>query len=429
MGDRPPCLCCGLSKSKYFGLFSKKSELDNIKSNLQLLFENPIDFRQIRNTVICDHCLNIVKTFKNIKERLTHAILNSVNVNNEPIINDELIKTPTQHVKNSKKRLASTPASELRFRLTPKREPFISSLVRSFEKLNTHSLNVKERSGVSRRRIDFDNGHDHDHSYTKDSPSCDIRQISDQDSNLIEALLCQNMDSEYDSICKEISKPLSELGNTKSLLLKNDIGRLQNSDMFSACILEMNTHCPALLQVNVFLASTKVMKSRHSSHTFWYKLHQHSACILEMNTHCPALLQVNVFLASTKVMKSRHSSHTFWYKLHQHSGRILVEYMPGFQWMKKVLPDHIDHPHKEEMKRKSVVHMLPLSLNNECSYDGCVRIMDEYIEMINRWYRKAGRGWYFHVQLLNRLHSIHLTLSESSKRNIIREFGEQLEEN
>lgn len=76
-------------------------------------------------------------------------------------------------------------------------------------------------------------------------------------------------------------------------------------------------------------------------------------------------------------------------------GRILVEYMPGFQWMKKVLPDHIDHPHKEEMKRKSVVHMLPLSLNNECSYDGCVRIMDEYIEMINRWYRKAGRGWYF----------------------------------
>ncbi|XP_063438320.1 uncharacterized protein LOC134719246 [Mytilus trossulus] len=73
-------------------------------------------------------------------------------------------------------------------------------------------------------------------------------------------------------------------------------------------------------------------------------------------------------------------------------GRILVEYMPGFQWMKKVLPDHIDHPHKEEMKRKSVVHMLPLSLNNECSYDGCVRIMDEYIEMINRWYRKAGRA-------------------------------------
>ncbi|CAC5415326.1 unnamed protein product [Mytilus coruscus] len=71
-------------------------------------------------------------------------------------------------------------------------------------------------------------------------------------------------------------------------------------------------------------------------------------------------------------------------------GRILVEYMPGFQWMKKVLPDHIDHPHKEEMKRKSVVHMLPLSLNNECSYDGCVRIMDEYIEMINRWYRRLA---------------------------------------
>ncbi|CAC5399354.1 unnamed protein product [Mytilus coruscus] len=75
--------------------------------------------------------------------------------------------------------------------------------------------------------------------------------------------------SVYDSICKEISKQLSELGNTKTLLLKNDIGRLQNSDMFSACIPEMNTHCLALLQVNVFLASTKVVKSRHINPAFW----------------------------------------------------------------------------------------------------------------------------------------------------------------
>lgn len=73
-------------------------------------------------------------------------------------------------------------------------------------------------------------------------------------------------------------------------------------------------------------------------------------------------------------------------------GRIMIKYMPEFKWFEKILPDHIDHPHKEAMSKKSIVHMLPLSLNNECSYDGCVRIMDEYIEMINRWYRKAGRG-------------------------------------
>lgn len=74
--------------------------------------------------------------------------------------------------------------------------------------------------------------------------------------------------------------------------------------------------------------------------------------------------------------------------------------MPGFEWIKKILPDHIDHIYKEEMKEKSVVHMLPLSLNNECSYDGCVRIMDEYVEMVNRLYTKAGRGIkyiYFHI--------------------------------
>ena len=44
------------------------------------------------------------------------------------------------------------------------------------------------------------------------------------------------------------------------------------------------------------------------------------------------------------------------------------------------------------MAEKSIIHILPISLNNECSYDGCLHIMDEYVAMINRWYTKAGRG-------------------------------------
>lgn len=42
-------------------------------------------------------------------------------------------------------------------------------------------------------------------------------------------------------------------------------------------------------------------------------------------------------------------------------GRLIREFMPGFEWIKKILPDHIDHLYKEEMKEKSVVHMLPVS--------------------------------------------------------------------
>lgn len=73
-------------------------------------------------------------------------------------------------------------------------------------------------------------------------------------------------------------------------------------------------------------------------------------------------------------------------------GRVLVTYVPGFQWMKKLIPDHIDHIYRDEMKKKSNIHMLPLSLNNECSYEGCLHILDEYVDMVNRWYRRAGRG-------------------------------------
>jgi hypothetical protein len=89
-------------------------------------------------------------------------------------------------------------------------------------------------------------------------------------------------------------------------------------------------------------------------------------------------------------------------------GILIRKFMPGFEWIEKILPDYIDHIYKEEMKEKSVVHMLPLSLNNECSYDGRVRIMDEYVEMVNRWYTKAGRGIKL-VYLLSYRRKLHIS--------------------
>lgn len=73
-------------------------------------------------------------------------------------------------------------------------------------------------------------------------------------------------------------------------------------------------------------------------------------------------------------------------------GRVMAEHISGFTWFSKVIPDHIHHIYEEEMAQPSKVHSLPLSLNNECSYEGCLHILQEYTEMINRWYRKAGRG-------------------------------------
>lgn len=74
--------------------------------------------------------------------------------------------------------------------------------------------------------------------------------------------------------------------------------------------------------------------------------------------------------------------------------RIMIEHIPAFSWMSKVFPTHIAHPFSDEMACKSRMHMLPVSLNNEVSYEGCVRIMDEYVKMINKAYAKSGRGKY-----------------------------------
>lgn len=75
-------------------------------------------------------------------------------------------------------------------------------------------------------------------------------------------------------------------------------------------------------------------------------------------------------------------------------GRKLVDHIPEFKWMDKVLPDHIPHDLQEEMSRASKVLMLPVLLKNKACYSDCLHILhvDSKVEDINRIYAKAGRG-------------------------------------
>lgn len=57
---RKPCLCCSEFKSKCFALGSKRCEVLNVKSNLQLLFKEKIDFLHIIDYVVCDHYVHLI---------------------------------------------------------------------------------------------------------------------------------------------------------------------------------------------------------------------------------------------------------------------------------------------------------------------------------------------------------------------------------
>ncbi|XP_048249938.1 uncharacterized protein LOC124128741 isoform X2 [Haliotis rufescens] len=72
--------------------------------------------------------------------------------------------------------------------------------------------------------------------------------------------------------------------------------------------------------------------------------------------------------------------------------RKLVHNISGLSWMKSILPEHIPHDHQEEMSKRSSIFILPIMLKNESKYSDCIGIMDGYVEWINRWYAKAGRG-------------------------------------
>ncbi|XP_013409173.1 uncharacterized protein LOC106172813 [Lingula anatina] len=72
--------------------------------------------------------------------------------------------------------------------------------------------------------------------------------------------------------------------------------------------------------------------------------------------------------------------------------RVLCDNVPGFGWMKAVIPKHIAHNLEDVMCQKSEIHWLPIMLKNEACYSDCIQIMDEYEKMITSWFNKAHRG-------------------------------------
>lgn len=70
-------------------------------------------------------------------------------------------------------------------------------------------------------------------------------------------------------------------------------------------------------------------------------------------------------------------------------GRILAKHLPGFSWLNKVLPCHIEHPHEDQMAQKSEVFPLPLLFKNESKYEDCVAIMDSYEDYLIELYSSA----------------------------------------
>ncbi|WAR08505.1 hypothetical protein MAR_018463, partial [Mya arenaria] len=87
-----------------------------------------------------------------------------------------------------------------------------------------------------------------------------------------------------------------------------------------------------------------------------------------------------------------------------------LQKLDGFKWMSSLIPAHIPHPLDEEMKKKSDIFILPVSLNNETTYSDCVKIMDECSGSINRWYTKAGRGAHTATERFDHLHPIIVEL-------------------
>lgn len=71
-------------------------------------------------------------------------------------------------------------------------------------------------------------------------------------------------------------------------------------------------------------------------------------------------------------------------------GRILVEFLPAFDFLQDVAPDHTPCEYHEEMNTKSVVVPLPVLLKDEKKYAEVVDVLDQLELWAREIYSKAG---------------------------------------
>ncbi|XP_021372556.1 uncharacterized protein LOC110462743 [Mizuhopecten yessoensis] len=97
---------------------------------------------------------------------------------------------------------------------------------------------------------------------------------------------------------------------------------------------------------------------------------------IDISTFLLSLEETKIYMNSLKIVLAR----------------VLVKYVDELEWMRSVIPNHIQHPLEDTMAQKSCICWLPIQLKNEAFNSDCIQIMDCYEKMISKWYQTAGRG-------------------------------------
>jgi len=141
--------------------------------------------------------------------------------------------------------------------------------------------------------------------------------------------------------------------------------------------------------LDIYVRTNHITSENHSKdlHMFTSNIILSRIATTDLDNRAPQINSTEIL--PEDCLLNGHESHSLLTGYAVILGRLLADKFSSFSWMKRLLPQHLNHEYSWQMAQPSVVHPLPLLNKNETKYEECTDILDSYEKQLISLFKDA----------------------------------------